>query len=237
MENTRLLTALVTVTLAISLLNLYITFDMNSKFDSGTGKVLVGQDVQPTQQAVQKSQQPSRVQVSTGDDPANGLKSAPVTIIEFSDFQCPYCEIFSTQTLPLIEKNYVSTGKVRFVYRDFPIKSHKYAEKAAEAAKCANEQGKFWEYHNELFSNQNSLDISSLMLYAKNLNLDATTFNDCLNSGRMASKVQKDYNDGLNYSVQGTPTFFINGIELEGAQPYTVFEQVIDGELNTNSKS
>jgi len=239
MENTKRLTILVTVTLVITLLNLYITFDLNGKFDSITGKVVVGQDVQPapTQQPVPKSQQPLRVQVSTDDDPVKGLKSAPVTIIEFSDFQCPYCEIFFTQTLPLIENNYIKTGKVRFVYRDFPLDSHQYAQKAAEAAKCADEQGKFWEYHDKLFNNQNALDISSLMQYAKELTLNVTTFNDCLNSGRMAPKVQKDFNDGLNYSISGTPTFFINGIELVGAQPYSVFEQLIDRELDTNSKS
>jgi len=239
MENTKLLTALITVTLVITLLNLYMTFDLNGKFDSITGKVLVGQDVQPTptQQPVPKSQQPSRVQVSTGDGPVKGLISAPVTIIEFSDFQCSYCEKFFTQTLPLIEKNYISTGKVSLVYRDFPIGSHQYAQKAAEAAKCANEQGKFWEYHDMLFNNPNALDISSLMQYAKELTLNVTTFNECLNSGRMAPKVQKDLNDGLNYSISGTPTFFINGIELEGAQPYSVFEQLIDRELYNNSKS
>jgi len=239
MENTKLLTALITVTLVISLLNLYITLDHNGKFDYNTGNVLAGQEVQPTptQQPVPKSQEPARVQVSIGDDPVKGLKSAPVTIIEFSDFQCPYCEIFFNETFPLIEKNYISTGKVRFVYRDFPIESHQYAQKAAEAAKCANEQGKFWEYHDKIFNNQNALGISSLSQYAQELTLNITAFNDCLNSGRMAPKVKKDFNDGLNYGISGTPTFFINGIELEGALPYSTFEQLIEREISTNSTS
>jgi protein-disulfide isomerase len=236
MEKTKLLTVLVAVTLVITLLNFYITFDLNSKFDSITGKVVARQDIQPIP-TVPKPQQSSRVQVSVDDDPIKGLKDAPVTIIEFSDFQCPYCERFVTQTLPLIEKNYINTGKVRFVYRDFPLDSHQYAQKAAEAAKCADDQGRFWEYHDKLFNNQNSLDISSLIQYAKELNLNETTFNDCLNMGRMAPKVQKDLNDGLQYGITGTPTFFINGIELVGAQPYTVFEQVISDELYNNSIS
>jgi protein-disulfide isomerase len=105
MEKTKLLTVLVAVTLVITLLNFYITFDLNSKFDSITGKVVARQDIQPVP-TVPKPQQLSRVQVSVDDDPIKGLKDAPVTIIEFSDFQCPYCERFVTQTLPLIEKNY-----------------------------------------------------------------------------------------------------------------------------------
>ncbi len=236
MENTKLLTVLITVTLVVTLANLYMVFDLNGKFDSITGKVAVGHDIQPapTQQPVPKPQQPSRVQVSIDDDPIKGLNDAPVTIIEFSDFQCPYCGRFFAQTLPLIEKNYIQTGKARFVYRNFPLSIHQYAEKAAEAAKCADEQGKYWEYHDTLFNNQDALDIPSLMQYAKELALNETTFNDCLNSGRMAPKVQKDLNDGLNYSISGTPTFFINGVEVVGAQPYSVFEMVIDREYNNS---
>ncbi len=237
MEKTKLLTALIVATLVIALLNLYISFGLNDKFESITGKIVARQDIQSTQTStpITKPQQPSRAQVNAGDDPIKGLKDAPVTIIEFSDFQCPYCGRFFIQTLPLIEKNYIETGKVKFVYRDFPLGSHQYAQKAAEAAKCADEQGKFWEYHDKLFSNQNALDTSSLMQYAKELALNETTFNDCLNSGRMAPKVQKDFNDGLKYGISGTPTFFINGIELVGAQPYSIFEQVINGELDNNS--
>jgi protein-disulfide isomerase len=238
MEKTKLLTILVTVTLVITVLNLFVSFDLKNKFDSITGKDIAGQDVQPTptKLPVPKPTQPSKIQVSTGDDPIKGLENAPVTIIEFSDFECSYCEIFYTQTLPLIEKNYIKTGKVRLVYRDFPLEFHNNAQKAAEAAKCADEQGKFWEYHDTLFNNQKALDISSLMLYAKELTLNETTFNDCLNSGRMAPRVQNDLNDGLGYGISGTPTFFINGIQLVGAQPYSVFKQVIDKELN-NTKS
>ncbi len=239
MENTKLLTVLITVTLVFTLANLYMVFDLNGKLDSITGKVTVGHDIQPapTQQSVPKPQQPSRVQVSIDDDPIRGLNDAPVTIIEFSDFQCPYCGRFFAQTMPLIEKNYIMTGKVRLIYRDFPLSFHQYAEKAAEAARCAGEQGKYWEYHDTLFNNQAALDITSLEKYARKLALNETTFNSYLNSGRMAPRVQKDLNDGLNYNISGTPTFFVNGVEVVGAQPYGVFEQVIDGELYNNSIS
>ena len=238
MENTKILTILVSITLVITVFNLFVSFDLNNKLDS-IGQTVGGQDAQPspTKQPVPKPTQPSKIQVSIGDDPIKGLKNAPVTIIEFSDFECSFCERFYTQTLPLIEKDYINTGKVRLIYRDFPLEIHQNAQKAAEASKCAAEQGKFWEYHDTLFDNQKALDISSLVLYAKELTLNESTFNDCLNSGRMAPKVQKDVNDGLDYGVSGTPTFFINGVELVGAQPYSAFKQVIDKELYNYSRS
>jgi protein-disulfide isomerase len=237
MENSKILTILVSITLVITVFNFFVSYDLNNKLDS-LGKTVVGQEVQPspTKLPVPKPTQPSRIQVSAGDDPVKGLTNAPVTIIEFSDFECSFCERFYTQTLPKIETEYIQTGKVRLVYRDFPLDIHQNAQKAAEASKCADEQGKYWEYHNMLFDNQQALDISSLMLYAKELKLNENTFNDCLNTGKMTSRVQKDLNDGLDYGVSGTPSFFINGIELVGAQPYSVFKQVIDNELNNNSK-
>lgn len=233
MDNTKRISILVLVTLSITLLNVYMTYDLNHKFDSIFVKAGAQQDVQPTP----KQQQPptadsSRVDASIGDNPIRGSKDSPVTIIEFSDYQCPYCEKFFTDTLPLIEKNYIKTGEVRFVYRDFPLGFHQYAEKAAEASECADDQGKFWEYHDELFKNQKSMEIADLKQYAKDLALDVTAFNNCLDSGKKTAEVQKDIDDGLAYDVSGTPTFFINGIKLVGAQPYSVFQQVIDKELN-----
>ncbi len=233
MEHEKRITILVSVMLIITLLNLFVTLDINRKFDSGTGNT-TGQDVleAPSQQILQKPQQ--RVQVSDVDAPAMGLKNAPITIIEFSDFECSFCEKFYIQTLPLIKKNYINTGRVRFVYRDFPLDFHQNAYKAAEAAKCAQEQGKFWEYHDLMFSSQNSLDNSSFIQFAKELRLNEVSFNDCLDSGRMASQVQKDINDGSKYGITGTPTFYINGIELVGAQPYSAFEKIIERELNNS---
>ena len=137
------------------------------------------------------------------------------------------------QTLPQIEENYIQTGKVKFVYRDYPLSFHPHAQTAAEAAECAKEQEKYWEYHDKLYNNINDLDNESLKQYAKDLGLDITQFNECLDSGKMASEVEKDFQDGASYGISGTPTFFINGVMVVGAKPYEVFQQVIEQELNT----
>jgi len=164
------------------------------------------------------------------DDPARGPQDAPVTMIEFSDFQCPYCARFFRDTLPLILGNY--GDRVRFVYRDFPLTSiHSLAQKAAEAAECADDQGAFWKYHDLLFENQSALDEESLKGYAASLGLDTVAFNDCLTSGKYTAEVRKDVQDGLAAGVQGVPTFFINGVPIAGAQAYPVFEDAIEAAL------
>jgi protein-disulfide isomerase len=115
------------------------------------------------------------------------------------------------------------------VYRDFPLTSiHQYAQKAAEASECADDQGKFWEYHDLLFANQSTLDVDSLKGYAAELDLDTATFNDCLDEGKQSSEVEKDSQDAQAAGVTGTPAFFINGQLVSGAQPFSVFQQVID---------
>jgi protein-disulfide isomerase len=180
---------------------------------------------------VLKTETVPRTEVSLDDDPIKGNKNAPVTIVEFSDYQCPFCGRYFSQTYPQILKQYVNTGKVKYVFRDFPLSFHKNAQKAAEAAECAHEQDKYWEMHDKLFENQRNLDIASLKQYAADINLDTKKFNSCLDSGKYASEVQKDFNEGSRYGVSGTPTFFINGIKLVGAQPLSAFKQVIDAEL------
>jgi len=149
-----------------------------------------------------------------------------VTIIEFSDFQCPFCGR-AQPTLKQIIQDY--GDKVEIVYKHFPLSFHQYAQKAAEASECARDQGKFWEYHDILFENQNALDLTSLKKYAKDLNLDTGKFNSCLDNSEKASVVEKDFNEGLARGVDGTPTFFINNEVLVGAQPYSAFKQAIDG--------
>ncbi len=165
------------------------------------------------------------------DDPVEGNANAPVTIIEFSDFQCPFCERFYTGTLSQIRKDYIDTGKVKLIYRDFPLNFHPEAQKAAEAAGCAEEQGKFWEYHDKIFQNQAALGVASEKQWAKDLGLDTAKFNQCLDSGSRNSEISKDLSDGQNAGISGTPTFFINGQKVVGAQPYSVFQQIIDAEL------
>lgn len=169
--------------------------------------------------------------VSADDDPVKGRKDAPVTIIEFSDFECPYCASFYSQTLLQIEEEYIRTGKAKLVYRDFPLSFHQNAQKAAEAAECADEQDKFWEYHDLLFERQSewsNIGISKFKQYAGEIGLNTSEFNKCLDSGKMASEVKKDFQDGQSYGVSGTPAFFVNGEMLVGAQPIGVFRQVID---------
>lgn len=168
--------------------------------------------------------------VVVDDDPARGALNAPLTFIEFSDFQCPYSKRYSDEILPMILSNY--GDRIRYVYRDFPLSSiHPKAQKAAEAAQCAFEQGKFWEYHDLLFKNQGKLELADLKAYALSLGLDEGKFNLCLDSDKYAPEVQKDIQDGQTYGVTGTPTFFINGRKAIGALPYATFKTIIDEEL------
>ncbi len=198
---------------------------------------------QPTQVPSQSSA-PQIFQVSLDDDPVKGDPDAPVTIVEFSDFQCPFCSRFFIQTLPALQENYIDTGKVKLVYRDFPIDSlHPNARPVHIAAECADEQGKFWEYHDVLFENQaqwnrlSSSDLSSqLNQYATSMGLNSASFDSCLSSQSIANEVNADYLQAAKYGASGTPTFFIgnekNGfIKLVGAQPFTAFQATIDAQL------
>lgn len=204
------------------------------------GKAITGTATGAAQQPQQQPQQqapPGRVQVSLDDDPQMGDKNAKVTIIEFSDFQCPFCGRFFAQTLPQLKSEYVDTGKVLLVYRDFPLDSiHPQATPAAVAAQCANEQGKFWEYHDKIFENQQSLSDASYKSWAAELGLNTNQFNQCYDSDKYLSEVTKDFQDGSNAGVSGTPTFYIGSpqkgyVEVVGAQPYSVFKQILDQEL------
>lgn len=169
-----------------------------------------------------------RVQVSAADAPSKGPANAPVTIIEFSDFQCPFCSR-GKATMDQVVSTY--GDKVRLVFRNFPLSFHQNAEKAAEAAQCANEQGKFWEYHDILFANQGALAVENLKQYAVDLKLDTAKFNSCLDSGKYAAKIQTDISDGQAAGVRGTPAFYINGRSISGAQPFENFQKVIEEEL------
>ena len=161
---------------------------------------------------------------------ALGPVDAPVAIVEFSDFECPYCKRFHIEILPRILEAY--KGKIRYVFRDFPLtRIHPYAGKAAEAARCAGEQGKFWEYAEALFKDEEELRPSTFTQIAADLGLDQNTFQACLDSGKYADAVQQDLQDGLRLGVQGTPTFFINGQMLAGAHPFSRFREVIDAAL------
>lgn len=160
-----------------------------------------------------------------------GEEGAKVTIVEFSDFQCPYCAGYATETFPQIEKEYIDTGKVRYIFHNFPLTFHQYAQKAAEASECAGEQDKFWEMHDKIFANQEKITIADLKQYATALGLDSTDFNSCLDSNKFKDKVQADLELGESVGVSGTPAFFINGRLVAGALPFESFQQVIEEEL------
>lgn len=177
----------------------------------------------------------SNIEISLDDDAVKGNANAPVTIVEFSDFQCPFCAKFYEETYPLLVNQYINTGKVKLVFRDFPLTSiHLDALKAAEAAECARLQGgdvTYFKYHDKLFENQEALDVESLKSYARQLGLKTADFNTCLDSGNMEAEVKADLQDGANYGVTGTPAFFINGRLLSGAYPFEEFKKIIDEEL------
>ncbi len=182
--------------------------------------------------AQQNAPDPNRkVDVALGNNPVLGKKDAKVTIVEFSDLQCPFCERFDTETFPQLKKAYIDTGKVRFAYRHFPLPIHPQAPKAAEAAACANSQGKFWEVVAEIFRDQSNIQVADLKQKAARIGLSASQFDRCLDSGEKKSEVDRDQSDGSTAGVTGTPTFFINGRPLVGAQPFSQFQAVIEREL------
>lgn len=173
--------------------------------------------------------------------PVKGNSSAPVTLVEFSDFQCPFCGRFFSEIMPQIQKAYIDTGKVKFVYKQYPIDSvHPNAKAASNAVECANEQGKFWQYHDILFGNQSSWvdqntsqTNTTFKKYASSLGLNADNFNSCLNAKKYSNKIDKDLQQGSTYGVLGTPTFYIGNdkkgyTQIVGVQPFPTFQQVID---------
>ncbi|MFO0577811.1 MAG: thioredoxin domain-containing protein [Polyangia bacterium] len=168
-----------------------------------------------------------KIQVAA-EGPSRGPANAKVTIVEFSDFQCPFCSK-AKKTVDEVMAKY--DGKVRLVFRDFPLDFHDKAQKASEAGQCANDQGKFWAMHDWMFDNQQNLDVEALKGAAKTLGLDSAKFDECLTSGKHAEVVKKNMKAGQEAGVRGTPAFFINGSFLNGAQPLEKFVAEIDRAL------
>ncbi|WP_425340049.1 DsbA family protein [Nitrosopumilus ureiphilus] len=222
------------------------------------GYVVGGETVEPKEVIVRESIQNSQTKpttqeqfgsqiirnISFDDDPMKGNPDASITIVEFSDFQCPFCAKFHKDTLPQLEQNYISTGKVNFVYRDFPIQSiHPNAIPAALASECADDQGRFWEIHDMIFKNQvawQGLEIpqsvSLFKQYASEIGLDGKEFDLCLDSGKYLEEISNDLDDGRAYGVTGTPGFFVGNekigfTKLIGAQPFSSFQRVIEQQL------
>jgi protein-disulfide isomerase len=170
-----------------------------------------------------------RAQVSVAGEPFKGSEKAPVTIVKFEDFQCPFCKQVQPTFNDLLSRY---NGKVRLVHKDLPLESlHPQARQAAEAARCAYEQGKFWEYHDKLYANSPKASSDDMKSYAKDVGLNVDSFDRCFASGKYKAVVQRDLNEGAQLGLTGTPTFFINGRELSGNQPFEAFEAIIDEEL------
>ncbi len=173
---------------------------------------------------------PYRANIETEGSPSAGPEDAAVTLVEFSDFECPYCSQF-VSTIDQVKSEY--GDRVRVVFRQFPLSIHPSAPKAAEASLCANDQGKFWEMHDLMFQNQRSLHVPALKEQAGQLGLDQSAFDECLDSGKYEEQVKEDTRAGTIAGVTGTPALFVNGIPApSGAQPYETVAEFIEQELN-----
>jgi len=177
---------------------------------------------------------PSRTEFDLdGSELSIGNPDAPVTVIEFSDLQCPFCKRFYELTVKDLKTNYIDTGKVYFVYKHFPLAFHPSAQIAGEATECANEQGVWYEYHEEIYNSQNGdFGVSELKQWAIGIVSDTSAFNECLDSRKYLDKVNADMIEGQSVGVSGTPASFVNGILVSGAQPYATFKNIIDLELS-----
>ncbi len=176
---------------------------------------------------------PPRIEVAMDPARTRGSPDAQVTVVEFADYQCPYCKSVEPVLAQLRDKY---QGKVRFSFRDFPLKAiHPQAQSAAEASRCAEEQGKFWEYHDLLYANQSRLNPDTYGELARSAGLNGEQFAACLAGGKFRSQIESDLQSGVAAGVSGTPAFYINGVVLTGSQPLSAFEKVIDSQLLTTA--
>lgn len=184
--------------------------------------------------AVAEESDPNQVVLPNArNSPIYGDPKAPVQIIEFTDFECHFCG----QVQPALQealKTYPT--QVNLVFKNFPLSMHRHAHAAHMAAMCAHEQGKFWEYRNTLFQNQQALQRGDLLSYAKNLNLNSESFETCLDEEKYASQIEEDQKEGMRAGVMGTPMFFVNGEMLSGAVPFSMFRQIIENKLAKQSE-
>lgn len=185
---------------------------------------------------------PEKVQVNVGNGwNSIGRADAPITLVEFGDYQCPFCKKFHTDAYVELKKNYIDTGKVRFVSRDLPLDFHPFALKAAEAARCAGDQGKYWELRDALYANAAPPNDDAINKAVESLALDAKGFQSCLDSNKYKADVQKDASDAANLQISGTPTFILaksakdklDGFRIVGAQPFASFDAAIQQMLKT----
>ncbi len=174
------------------------------------------------------------ISVPAGNSPVLGKDSAKVTLVEFSDFECPFCARFYTDALKDIKTNYVDTGLVKIIFKQLPLDFHQEAQKAAEASLCADKQGKFWAMHDMLFEKGVVGGVSTFKQYAADLKLDTTKFNNCLDNGETAAQVAEEKAQAASAGISGTPSFVLNGKVIVGAQPFASFKTAIDAALASN---
>lgn len=207
--------------------------NLNEEIEKGI-EAYIEKQQDEARKAQEEANKPQPVEGDFADDDAVfGDPDAPVTIVEFSDYECPFCKRHFTQTFPEIKKNYIDTGKVKLIFRDFPLGFHPNAEKSAMAAECVRDQlgdKGYYTYHDLLFET-NDLSESSLKNLAGEAGANENTFTSCLTSGKFKDEVQKDLADGQRAGINGTPGFLINNRRISGAQPYAAFEAIIEEEL------
>lgn len=244
-QNTILVALLIVASFLIGVLYTKVQYLEGGKLFAGTqaGTTAAGTQnntagaAAGTQAAVPTVAPPgTKYDVANGHFPIKGDESAKVTIVEFADFRCPFCEQFFTQTEPQLFKDYVDTGKVKFSFRQYAFLGPASVI-AADAAECANDQNKFWDFHDFLYKNQppetdtSMYTTDTLTQDAVNLGMDGDKFRSCLDGKTDDSKQAQDMTEGQKVGVSGTPTFFVNGIQLVGAQPYSAFQTLIDQEI------
>jgi protein-disulfide isomerase len=198
---------------------------------------------QQAQQAPPAAQMPQKLTVKGDAIYKLGKNDAPLTMVEFTDFQCPFCGRFEATTFPEIKKNYIDTGKLRLILRDLPLSDlHPYALKAAQSVHCAGDQGKFWEMKDLVFKNQSRLDVDSLAGYARDISLNVDTYKSCMADGKHLKEIGDETKYAISLGITGTPTFIlgkttgdtVEGRVIVGAQPYAVFEAAINEILGKN---
>lgn len=217
-------------------------------FDSSIPTIGASLDSQIQNSQASPSPTNSLVQISFDDNPILGDKNAPITIVEFGDYQCPFCKRFHQETLPDLKSNYIDKGIVNLVWMDFPLESiHQNAVVTSIAGECAEEQGYFWELHDRMFVEQEnwqglptSIAINDFKRYASEIGMNENDFNSCLDSEKYKQKVMDDFSYGSRTGISGTPAFFVGNqqvgfVLITGAQPYSVFESVIETYLERNT--
>ena len=207
----------------------FLAFNIRGGLLTNTGTI--GGGGAAVQAPAQPTDTPRVENVAFGVMPPLGSVDAPIKIVEFSDFQCPFCKRFTDQTMGALRQQY--GDKIVIYFRHFPLEAiHPEARNGSMAALCANDQGKFWEMHDELFLTQDLISVSNSESLAQKLGIDAEKFNSCMESAQFDSVINTDLQEGSSYGVSGTPTFFVNGWRIVGAQPLAAFTTIIDRELN-----